>query len=326
MFSSFLIAATLLAADPAPPIVALTVTPDGSQLLTGSQSGVQVLSLPQLQPADTIATKLEHVHKLTFSPRGDRLAIAGGSPGDRGTVEIWNWPERKLLTTLAAGSDLAYDAAWNAAGTRLAVAGADRAVRILAANDTDGTPTHRVSAPMPATLRPHSAAVLATLWLPAEDLVLSASVDQTIRLLNPASSATIRSFENHTGPVRDLALRPGNSVGPPLVASAAADRTVRLWQPTNNRLLRWARLPVAPTAICWTASGSHVLAACEDGRLRAIDPDTVDVTELAGQIDGWAYAVVALPDGKSAALTGERGQLRIIALDAIVGNALRGVP
>ena len=311
MFSSFLIAATLLAADPAPPIVALAVTPDGSQLLTGSQSGVQVLSLPQLKPADTIAIKLEHVHKLTFSPRGDRLAIAGGSPGDRGTVEIWNWPERKLLTTLAAGSDLAYDAAWNADGTRLAVAGADRAVRILAANDTDRTGS------LPATLRPHSAAVLATLWLPAEDLFLSAGVDQTIRLLNPASGATIRSFENHTGPVRDLALRPGNSVGPPLVASAASDRTVRLWQPTNNRLVRWARLPVAPTAICWTASGSHVLAACEDGRLRAVDPETVAVTELAGQLAGWAYAVVALPDGKAAAIAGERGQLRLVDLGAI---------
>jgi WD40 repeat protein len=160
-------------------------------------------------------------------------------------------------------------------------------VRILAA---DGNQP-------PAVLRPHSAAVLATLWLPTEELVLSAGVDQTLRLLKPETAATLRSFENHTAPVRDLAARPGRHDGPPLVASAAADRTVRFWQLTIQRLVRWAKLPVAPTAICWTNDGSHVLAACEDGRLLAVDPETVAVTELPGQLGGWAYAVVAAPGG-----------------------------
>jgi len=305
---SLLIIAATLAADPGPPIVALAVSPDGSQILAGSQAGVQIHSVQQLQPAGNLATKLEHVHKLAFSPGGDLLAIAGGSPGERGAVELWEWPTARLKTTLVAGNDLAYDAAWNAAGARLAVSGADKAVRILA---TDGSDR------MPTILRPHSAAVLATLWLPAEDLVLSSGVDQTIRLLNPASGATIRSFENHTAPVRGLALRPGNRDGPPMVASAGSDRTVRFWQPTINRLVRWAKLPVAPTAICWTPSGSQVLAACEDGHLRAVDPETVAVTELNGQIDGWAYAVAVKPDGKAAVLAGERGQLRPIDLAAI---------
>jgi len=156
--------------------------------------------------------------------------------------------------------------------------------------------------------------------------VLSAGVDQTIRVIDPAGRQTIRSLENHTAPVRDLALRRGVRDGPPMVASAGADRTVRFWQPTIGRLVRFARLPVAPTAICWTASGSHVLAACEDGRLRAVDPDTIAVTELPGQLEGWAHAVAMTPDGKAAILGGERGQLRRVPLDAIVGNALRGVP
>jgi WD40 repeat protein len=303
-----LLSGLLLAAEPAAPIVALAVTPDGSQILAGSQAGVQIVSLSGLKPAGRIATKLEQVHELAFSPRGELLAIAGGSPGDSGAVEIWEWPAARLRSTLALGNDLAYDASWNAAGSRLAFAGADKAVRIL---DADGRRS------LPITLRPHSAAVLTTLWLPADDLVLSAGVDQTIRLLNPNSGETIRSFENHRGAVRDLTLRTGQHDGPVVVASAAADRTVRFWWPKENRLVRFATLSVAPTAISWTIDGSHVLAACEDGRLRAVDPDTIAVTELPGEIDGWAYAAAITPDGKSAVLGGERGQLRLIDLGAI---------
>ena len=318
MSSSIFIAVLLLAADPAPPIVALAIAPGGEQVLAGSQAGVQLFSLPDLKLTKTLATKLEQVHDLEFSPAGDRLAVGGGSPGERGAVELWHWPEMKLDWTHAAGNDVAYDVAWIYSGSRLAIAGADKAVTLGYARENTRS--------SPSRLMPHSAAVLAVEWLESDDLVLSAGVDQTIRVIDPAKRATVRSLENHTAAVRDLALRPGEHVGPPLVASAGADRTVRIWQPTIGRLVRFARLPLAPTAICWTPSGSHVLAACEDGRLRAIDPDTLAVTELPEPLEGWAHAVAAAPDGKTAILSGERGQLRLVPLDAIVGNALRGVP
>jgi WD40 repeat protein len=317
-FSSAALAAVLLLAEPAPPIVALAVTPDASRCCAGSQAGVQIFSLPDLQPCGAIATKLEQVHELVFAPRGEALAIAGGSPGERGAIEIWNWAAATLYLTQSAGNDVAYDVAWRPGGLQLAIAGADKSVTL------GYTPKN--FRPSATRLMPHSAAVLAVLWLPGDDVVLSAGVDQTIRLIDPGRGQTVRSFENHTGAVRDLALRPGDQEGPQLVASASADRTVRFWQPTIGRLVRFARLPSAPTAICWTPSGSHVLAACEDGRLRAVDPTTVAVIELAPALVGWAYAVAALPDGKSAVLAGERGQLRLVPLDAIVGNALRGVP
>jgi WD40 repeat protein len=158
--------------------------------------------------------------------------------------------------------------------------------------------------------------VLATAWLPAEDLVLSAGSDQSIRLLAPKTGEVLRTFDNHTAAVRDLAVRPGKHDGPPMFASAGADRTVRFWL-SNGRLVRFAsKLPSAPTAICWTPDGAHTLAACEDGRLRAVDPLTVGVTEIVGT-RGWAYAVAASPDGMHAVLGGERGELRKVSLDAI---------
>jgi len=297
--------------------VAVAVAPTASQVVTGSQAGIQILSLPDLQSAGSLPTKLEHVHDLAFSPRGDLLAACGGSPGERGAVELWEWPAGALKATLPAGDDLAYDIAWNGEGTFLAVANADKSVRLLqTVSARDGTPTHSVRAPVPTTVRPHSAAALAVAWLPADGLVLSGGVDQAIRVLKLDGGAMLRSLDNHTAPIRALAIRPLS--GPPtVVASAGSDRTVRFWQPAIGRLVRFARLPVAPTAICWTLNGAHVLAACEDGHLRTIDYETLAITDLPEHLNGWAHAVVALPGGKSALLAGERGQLRMVRLDAI---------
>ena len=311
---SALIVATLatlaLAAEPAPPIVALAVAPSGKEVVAASQAGVRVLSLPQAMPVRSLETQLLQVHDLTFAPDGKTLAIAGGAPAENGRVELWEWPAGKLKLALASGDDLAYCARWSPDGKRLVVACADKKVRVVS---TSGGEVKSFEC--------HSAAVLATAWLPADELVLSAGIDQSIRVLDPASGEVRRSLDNHTAAVRDLAVRPGEHDGPVMVASCGADRTVRLWQPLvgqSGRLVRFAqRLPSNVTAIAWTPNGSHVLAACEDGRLRSIEPTTLEVIEFARRLDGWAHAVAVLPDGSAALLAGEGGQLRIVPLDAI---------
>ena len=305
--SPVLILALLLpAADGGPPIVALAVSPDGKQVLAGSQRGIEAFAVPALERARSLPTRLEHVHDLAFSARGDWLAAAGGSPGERGVVEIWQWPAGTLKATLAAGDDVAYDVAWKGEGPELVVGCGDKTVRVV-----------ELGAPVPTTLKAHSAAVLAVAWLKGEDLILSGSADQTIRVLQGTDGKTVRSLDNHTAAVRDLAVRPGAQLGPAVVASAGADRTVRFWQPAIGRLVRFARLSALPTAICWSNEGTHVLAACEDGRVRAIDYETLAITELPEALDGWAHAIVALPGGQSVVLAGDQGQLRIVPLNAI---------
>ncbi len=304
LLSSF--ALLLIAAAPAPPIVALAIAPNGSRIVTASQAGVQVRSLPDLAVKQSLVTQLIQVHDLVFSPDGRRLAIAGGAPAERGAVEIWAWPEATLKTTLAAGEDLAYRVAWNAEGSQVSVACGDRKVRI-AHIDSGESKIYEC----------HSGAVLAAAWLPTDDLVLSAGRDQSIRVLEPDTGKIRRSFDNHSAAVCDLAIRPGDRPGPIMIASCGADRTVRFWQPTIGRLVRFAKLPSPPTAVTWTPSGSHALAACEDGKLRSVDPETIAVKELAPALAGVAYAVAALPNGSAAVLAGASGELKVVPLDAI---------
>jgi WD40 repeat protein len=299
--------ALLLTVVAPPPITAIVITPEGKQVVTASQAGVQVRSLPKLDVFATLPTELTQIHDVAFAPDGKSLAIVGGSPSERGAVELREWPSGKLTATLPAGGDVAYRAAWNADGSRLAVACADRKVRIFA---LDGKSVAQV-------VECHSAAVLTVAWLAADDLILSAGVDQAIRVLAAKDGRVTNSLDNHTGAVRDLAIRPGKHDGPTMVASCSTDKTVRLWQPAIGRMVRFVKLPSPPTAIAWSTSGSHILAACEDGKLRTIEPTTLDVIEFAQRIDGWAHSLAALPDGSAAILGGERGQLRLVPLDAI---------
>jgi len=301
------LALLLIGADPSPPIVALAIAPDSAQVVTASQAGIVVRSLPDLAAKRSVETPLVQVNDLAFSPDSKLLALAGGSPAESGKVEIWTWPELTTRTTIAAGSDLAYRVAWNADGSRLAIAGGDRKLRIA---DARGGEVKAYEC--------HSAAVLATAWLTADDLVLSAGADQSIRVLRPTTGQVVRSLDNHTAAVRDLAIRPGQHDGPVMVASCGADRTVRFWQPTIGRLVRFAsKLTSPPTAIAWTPTGSYLLAACEDGKLRAVDPQTIEVRELTPALGGIAYAVACLPDGRAAVLAGAGGELRIVPLDGI---------
>ena len=77
-----------------------------------------------------IPTGLDHVHALAFSPDGSTLAVAGGSPGESGAVELRSWPAGDLLGRLDGHEDVVYDVAWLDGGEALATAGADQVVRV----------------------------------------------------------------------------------------------------------------------------------------------------------------------------------------------------
>src|SRR5262249_2187675 len=136
----------------------------------------------------------------------------------------------------------------------------------------------------------------------------------SLRLWNADNGQVLRTFTNHTRPVHDLKVRPGdNGKSPPLIVSVSEDRTVRLWQPTVGRLMRFARLESAPLAVAWAADGGAILGACKDGRLRVIDPATVEVLENLPALDGVAYSLAVAPDG-SVLVGGQNGQLRRVVL------------
>ena len=290
---------TCLSAAPAiaqPPVTALAFTPAGTQVVVGSQRGVVVHQWPQLQPVRKLATTLEAIHDLRFCNDGSLLAIAGGSPGEEGIVEVWSWPAARRVKRFEPHKDVIYRVAWQRHGKRLATASNDLQVALI-----DLT-TDKVQ-----RLVGHSKGVTAVVFIDDEYLA-SAGDDATIRVWDLGTRQVKRTFDNHRGPIHDLALKP-NGDGLPLLASASQDRTIRIWQPTIGRLVRFARIAAEPLAIAWTPDGRTIVAACQDGHLRRVEVMAVQVVQDVPAVEGWAYALAVDSAGKSTCVGGSRAGL-----------------
>ena len=288
-----------------PPITAIAFSPDGNSVLVGSQTGIAVHGWPQLELERRIEAKLLTVHDLTFSPDGSRLAAGGGYPAEQGLVEIFSWPGGESLQVLDGHGDSVQAVVWET-NSSLATAALDHEIARWNVNDLQ--PAQR--------LRGHSRGVTCLCLLHDQQLLISGSIDQNLRVWEVESGTVSRTLNNHTREIRDLAVRPGAG-GLPMIASVADDRTVRLWQPTIGRLVRFAQLGTPLLAVDWLPDGSQVAVAGADGRVRLIDPDTVEVVEEIDAVDGWAYSLQAHPTDGSLLVGGRGGQLQRIVPDEL---------
>jgi WD40 repeat protein len=275
----------------APPITAIARTPDGKQVVLGSQQGLEIRVLPDLAAIGKLSTAMEHVHDLKFSPDGQWLLAAGGSPGETGRVEVWDWAKRELIREIREHDDLVYRVAWSPDSKRwLTCSGDGRCVVFSNATQV------RV-----AQYDGHSRGVVAGVYLD-DRTVATAGIDQTIRLWNGDEGHHQRTLDNHVGTVNEIAARPvaGGQVVD-VIASISEDRTVRLWQPRIGRLMRFVRLTSIPRCMAWSPDGKKMYVGCNDGQVRVIDAETMD---LVGEFDGLV------------------GRIYDVAVDAVAGCIL----
>lgn len=301
----------LRAAQAAAPLSGLAVSPDGSLVVVGSTAGLAIHSAAELTARGRMATDLEHVAALSFSPDGKYLAAAGGAPAESGAVEIFTWPQRELFRRWDFAVDLVYAVDWSTDSRSLALASFDGTAWQLSIQPSDEAADRQWH---PGHSRGLTAVCLLPVRAGADNppLAVTAGVDQTLRVIDLQSGAPVRTLHNHTAPVHALALQPAAQDALPVVASMSDDRTVRFWQPTIGRMMRFARLDSVPLCHAWSHDGERLVVGCTDGKLRAIDPQTAAVTHVHPVADSPLVSLATLP-GKSAVLVGTHaGALRRI--------------
>lgn len=282
----------------APPITAVALAPDRTQVVFGSQAGVEIRRWPELDRPERLATQLAHVHDLRFAPDGRTLLVAGGTPAEEGVVEAWSWPAKQALRQVAGHRDVVYRVAFVPDGRQFATAGGDGVCQIF--EMSDGTPLRR--------FEKHSRAVLGIDYLPDGRTIVSVGADQTLRIWDAAEGMPLRSFDNHVGIINGVATRPSVAAKTlPVVATWSDDRTVRFWQPTIGRLMRFVRLPSPPRTAVWSLDGSRLLVGCDDGQWRAIDPDEAHIVATGEGLPGRIHEILLDPTRNEGLVAGVSG-------------------
>ncbi len=295
-----------LAATDESPVTALCYSASAKQLVVGRTSRIDVFAMPKLELHCKLETELEQVHDLKFSRDGQFLLAVGGTPGEVGSVELWNPKNYQLIQSKTVAADVIYQADWHFDDKQACIVGADGNCRVLS---IDGAIESPLSVDSAQVFSGHSKSVLSVQYL---DLTTIASmgVDQTVRIWEPDGGRLVRVLDNHVGSVLAGVLQPaathGQSSSLAVLATTSEDKTVRFWQPSVGRLLRFARLPSVAQAICWSSEGQLLYAACRDGQVRIIDPLKAKVErELAAELDR-VYELVVI-DSRTIAVAGEGG-------------------
>ncbi len=297
------------------PITALAFHPAGDTFVSNGPRTVQVRNPSGARVLHEWPCAIPHIRALVFSPSGDRLAVAGGSPGEQGEVRLLNWPDGRLLARLTLPNDVATSVAFHPDGQSLAVAGFDGSARIWSLPESfpgPDQPPQDASPPPRHELKGHAGAILAVAWSPTGEPLLTASTDRSIKVWTTASAnpdpadepRLLRTLGNHTESPNALAFRPAPPQSnlpttPPICASAADDRTVRIWQPSIGRMIRIVRNHPGPVlALAWMPDGSALFSGGTDGVIRRIDADSDAILATSADHSDWILTLAVSPDGK----------------------------
>jgi mono/diheme cytochrome c family protein len=255
------------------------------------------LSRREPRPLARLVGESERIHGLAIDRTGTRLAVAGGSPGRFGEIQIWDLAERALVRFRRDAPDSHFAVAYEPDGDRLVVGGADRRVACL-----DGRTLEPVW-----TAEVHADWILSLAWSPGAGPVVSGSRDQTVKALEAASGAFIDTIGSFPAPVAALAVRPD---GKELLIGAGRS--------FFHTLSPFAEKRKDPPS----GSGPAALAFRPDSRLYAVAPDGGGI-RLSRSTNGetWAqldvledsiYALAFTLDGGTLFAAGHSGLIHVI--------------
>ncbi len=294
----------MVPASAEPPITAISIAPDQKAIILGSQSGIAIRSYPELNELRTFSTELANINSIAFSPDGKSLAVAGGRPGKRGRVELFDWPRGEMIRSVELPRDSVIQVRWRSDSQALLLAGSSAKVNLVDAG----------SMRILQSFEGHSKTALTAIFLPGDQQFLSGGIDESVRLWSLHDATPVRSFANHTRPVTDLLVMKSDEGAPANLIRAVSiseDRTVRLWQPLIGRMIRFARLDTIPMALTWCSKRKELVVACKNGGILWIDHETMMITREHAGIDGIPYCLAVASDG-AVVVAGQNGTVRRI--------------
>jgi WD40 repeat protein len=275
----------------------------------------------------------ERIESIAFSPDGKRLAVAGGSPGRFGEIQVWDVPRRKLRLSVPVTFDTVYGVSWSHDGNKIAFGCADNTVRAIDA--ATGKQVLFQGA--------HNDWVLGTVFSKDSTYLVSISRDRSMKLTEVATQRFIDNITSITpgalkggllavarNPVKRDTKVKNTAVGTDqsekwydellIGGDDGVPRLYKMHRTTKrvigddaNKIREYEKMPGLVYALAFSADGSRFAAGSSldgQGELRVYQTtDGKVVSKLSGI--GPIYSVSFRPDGKQVASVGFDGTVRL---------------
>jgi WD40 repeat protein len=261
---------------------AITFSPDGQIVLTGSYDGTARLWDPRTgQPLRVLTGHAGHVVCVAWSPDGAQVATGSWD----GTARIWDPSTGDCLAVLTGHDGWVSSVTWSPDGLQLATGSSDKTARVW--NAANGRLVQQLAG--------HTGWVRSAEWSPDGRSLLTGSYDDTAALWSVRTGKRLHQLRGHASAVPAVRWLPDGRQA----LTASEDGTLRVWQVDHARELRTIQVHTSPTyCLDVNQTGSQVVTGSEDGGVRIFDVASGALERTLPGHGSWVSSVRWSPDGE----------------------------
>jgi hypothetical protein len=283
------------------PITAVAFNQDGSLLATSGYHEVILWKVVDGTIVRRITNVAERVYDIEFTKDGQKIVVASGTPAQIGEAKIFQISDGKLLGDLVRTDDSVFAVSLSPDQTRLATAGADRAIRVF----------DLATQKQQLIIEDHADWVMDIAWAPDGSKLASASRDKTSKVFDAKTGDSLVTFNGHGNSVYGVGFSPDGK----LVVTSGSDKNIRTWNVADAKQVRAIggfggevfRIAVTPEGQVFSPSSD------KQARVHTI-ADGKAIRSFAGHTD-WVYSVNVHTASKRVAAGSYTGEVRIWNLD-----------
>jgi len=285
-------------------LTAVAWSPDGKLLAVGAFQEVRFVNPDNSQVIATLKGHAEQVRAVAWSADGKLIAAAGGLPGQKGEIKLWNAADRTELRTITGHRDCIYAAVFSPDNKTLATASYDKLIKLW---DTGTGKEIR-------TLKDHIDAIYALAYTPDGKRLISAAADRSVKVWDPETGERLYTMSEPIDGLNTVAVSPKGD----LVAAGGLDKSIRIWQLAQDGKKLSATLKSTLIAhedailqLAWSPDGKTLISSGADRTIKAFSVPVLEEKHDWPKQSDWVTALSFAPDGTRFAAGRFDGSLQI---------------